>query len=82
MPRLPQRENIIDENIYTVNPILKGEGIVPGSRVEVEDFAPMWCSAMLRLGEYFPECAPKDFLGNDTRGKRYIGAFYTKDLNI
>ncbi|MBR4073654.1 MAG: hypothetical protein IKK24_06900 [Clostridia bacterium] len=82
MPRLPERENIIDENIYTVNPVLKGEGVVPGSRVEVEDFAPLWCSSMLRLGEYFPECAEKDFLGNDTRGKRYIGTFYTKDLNI
>ncbi len=82
MPRLPKRDNITDNNIYTENPILKDDSTVPYSRLETEGFAPLWCSPLLRLGKHFECCADKDFFGTDTDGKNYIGAIYTKDLNI
>ena len=82
MPILPKRDNITDNNIYTENPILIGDGGVPFSRLETKDFAPMWCSPLMRNGKYFECCAKADFFGTDTNGKNYIGAFYTNDLNI
>lgn len=79
--RLPQRENIVDQNYYTVLPVFQEE-CIPATRSHAKGFSPMWNSPLLRLG--VPDCdaADRDFFGNDTEGKIYIGAICTRDMNI
>lgn len=82
-PRLPEYENIADiNNTYNLNPALKGDGEIPGTRLRTEGFLPEWNSPLLRMGKHFPECADKDYRGLDCKGHNYIGAFYYKDANI
>lgn len=78
----PCKENVIDNNLYDVNPVLQGSWVTPGSRNETKAYIPSWNSPLLRLGENLPECAEMDYLGTDTKGHNYIGAFYYKDANI
>ncbi len=81
-PPLPEKENIIDKNIYTVNPVLQGKWGTPGSRLETKAYIPCWNSPLLRLGKRFEDSAEKDYNGINTVGHNYIGAFYYKDANI
>lgn len=80
--RLPEWDNIIDNNIYSVNPVLFFEKGVPLTRTEALDFRPTWYSPLLRNGKHFEQCADEDFFGLDTRGHNYIGAFFLKDSNV
>lgn len=79
---LPDWENIVDKNIYSVHPVLFFDGEFPFTRAEAKSFRPTWYSPLLRMGKHFEQCADKDFLGLDTRGRNYIGAFSLKDSNL
>lgn len=82
MPALPDKDNITDQNLYNINPVLRGEPNTPGSRLEINSFLPCWNSPVLRLGKHYEQCADYDYNGIKTSGHCYIGAFYYKDANI
>lgn len=82
MPALPQKDNITDRNLYTVNPVLQGHWSMPGSRLETKEYVPCWNSPVLRHGKHYEQCADKDYNGISTAGHCYVGAFYYKDANI
>ena len=83
MPSLPKKENITETgNYYNCEPALKGDGAVPGTRLETEGFVPEWNSPLLRSGKHFPDCSDTDYRGLCCKGHNYIGAFYLKDANI
>lgn len=82
MPKLPDKDNIIDNNIYDINPVLKGDGKCTYSSLEIDGFIPEWNSPLLRMGKAFSNCSERDYCGIQTTGHNYIGAFYYKDANI
>ncbi|MBQ2274490.1 MAG: hypothetical protein UHE86_05775 [Acutalibacteraceae bacterium] len=83
MPKLPERENIIDKgNYYDLNPAWQSEGYTPGNRIDAGGFVPLWDSPLIRMGKHYDVCADKDYNGLDAKGHNYIGAFYYKDANL
>lgn len=82
MPAPPKKDNIIDNNIYDLHPVIRGEGECKYNSFEIGGFIPEWNSPLLKLGKHFPNCSDRDYCGTITTGHNYIGAFYYKDANI